>query len=46
MKRKRKAKIGATLGPASTTKAAIRALFDAGADVFRFKFIPTIGGAS
>lgn len=38
MKRHRKAKIVATLGPASTTKAAIRALFDAGADVFRFNF--------
>ncbi len=38
MKRNRKAKIVATLGPSSTTKAAIRALFDAGADVFRFNF--------
>src|ERR1700761_5864782 len=38
MKRHRKAKIVAPLGPASTSKAAIRALFDAGADVFRFNF--------
>src|SRR5271157_654004 len=38
MKRNRKAKIVATLGPSSTTRAAIRALFDAGADVFRFNF--------
>ncbi|WP_294537814.1 pyruvate kinase [uncultured Rhodoblastus sp.] len=38
MKRNRKAKIVATLGPASSTKEAIRALFKAGADVFRFNF--------
>ena len=38
MRRLRKAKIVATLGPASSTKAAIEALFLAGADVFRFNF--------
>jgi pyruvate kinase len=38
MKRNRKAKIVATLGPVSTTKAAIRALFDAGDNAFRFNF--------
>ena len=38
MKRNRKAKIVATLGPASSSKGVIRALFDAGADVFRFNF--------
>jgi len=38
MKRNRKAKIVATLGPASSTPEAIRALFKAGADVFRFNF--------
>ncbi len=38
MKRNRKAKIVATLGPASSTPDAIRALFKAGADVFRFNF--------
>lgn len=38
MRRLRKAKIVATLGPASSTKAAIEALFIAGADVFRFNF--------
>ena len=38
MKRNRKAKIVATLGPASSTPDAIRALFNAGADVFRFNF--------
>jgi pyruvate kinase len=35
MKRNRSVKIVATLGPASDTKQMIRALFDAGADVFR-----------
>lgn len=35
MRRNRKVKIVATLGPASSDKATIRALFDAGADVFR-----------
>ncbi|MFZ6773562.1 pyruvate kinase [Undibacterium sp. SXout7W] len=38
MRRQRKAKIVATLGPASNTKEAILALFLAGADVFRFNF--------
>lgn len=35
MRRHRNVKIVATLGPASSTKEMIRALFDAGADVFR-----------
>lgn len=38
MRRLRKAKIVATLGPASSSLEAIRALFLAGADVFRFNF--------
>jgi len=38
MHRHRKAKIVATLGPASSSPEAIRALFDAGVDVFRFNF--------
>jgi pyruvate kinase len=38
MRRHRNAKIVATLGPASATPEAIRALFDAGADVFRLNF--------
>ena len=38
MRRLRQAKIVATLGPASSTHAEILALFDAGADVFRFNF--------
>jgi pyruvate kinase len=36
--RKRQTKIVATLGPASSDKNVIRALFDAGADVFRLNF--------
>ena len=35
MKRDRRVKIIATLGPASTSRASIKALFEAGADVFR-----------
>ncbi|MBI2312786.1 MAG: pyruvate kinase [Betaproteobacteria bacterium] len=38
MRRKRNAKIIATLGPTSSDPAAIRALFEAGADVFRLNF--------
>lgn len=38
MRRQRNAKIIATLGPASSSKEAIQALFEAGADVFRFNF--------
>lgn len=38
MRRHRKAKIVATLGPATTDKETILALFEAGVDVFRFNF--------
>lgn len=38
MRRNRSTKIIATLGPASSDAATIRALFDAGADVFRLNF--------
>jgi pyruvate kinase len=38
MRRTRNAKIVATLGPASTDRATIEALFRAGADVFRLNF--------
>lgn len=38
MHRNRNAKIVATLGPASSDRATIQALFEAGADVFRLNF--------
>src|SRR5271169_262025 len=38
MRRQRSAKIVATLGPASASPARLRALFDAGVDVFRCNF--------
>jgi pyruvate kinase len=38
MRRQRNAKILATLGPASSSPEVIRALFEAGADVFRLNF--------
>ena len=38
MKRARRARIVATLGPASSSEAAIRGLFEAGVDVFRLDF--------
>ena len=38
MHRLRKAKIIATLGPSSSSPETIRALFDAGADLFRLNF--------
>ncbi|CAG0911523.1 unnamed protein product, partial [Cyprideis torosa] len=38
MKRQRQAKIIATLGPSSRTAAQIKALYHAGADVFRLNF--------
>src|SRR6266581_7866634 len=38
MRRRRSAKIVATLGPASAGGERIRALFDAGVDVFRLNF--------
>src|SRR6267143_4020801 len=38
MRRNRNAKIVATLGPASSSPELIRALFDAGVDVFRLNF--------
>jgi pyruvate kinase len=41
MRRSRKVKILATLGPASSEKAKIRSLFEAGADVFRINMSHT-----
>ena len=38
MKRNRKAKILATLGPTTSTASNIEKLFNAGADVFRLNF--------
>src|SRR3954466_13379980 len=38
MRRQRNAKIVATLGPASSSAEMMRALFDAGVDVFRLNF--------
>lgn len=38
MRRQRSTKIVATLGPASASRERIEALFEAGADVFRFNF--------
>jgi len=38
IRRRRNTKIVATLGPATTTREAIEAIFVAGADVFRFNF--------
>ncbi len=38
MQRDRKVKIIATLGPSSATPATLRALFEAGADIFRLNF--------
>src|SRR5215468_7138638 len=38
MRRRRSAKIVATLGPSSSAPERIRALFDAGVDVFRLNF--------
>ncbi|MGO4833839.1 pyruvate kinase, partial [Rhizobiaceae sp. 2RAB30] len=41
MRRSRKVKILATLGPASSDEAMIRKLFEAGADVFRINMSHT-----
>jgi pyruvate kinase len=41
MRRQRRTKIVATLGPASSDKAMISRLFEAGADVFRINMSHT-----
>jgi len=41
MRRSRKVKVLATLGPASSDKAVIRSLFEAGADIFRINMSHT-----
>ena len=41
MRRSRKVKILATLGPSSSEKATIRSLFEAGADIFRINMSHT-----
>ncbi|HEY8277168.1 MAG TPA: pyruvate kinase, partial [Methyloceanibacter sp.] len=41
MRRNRRVKIVATLGPASSNEATMRALFEAGADVFRINMSHT-----
>jgi len=41
MRRRRKTKILATLGPASNTRAKMHELFDAGVDVFRINMSHT-----
>ena len=41
MRRRRKTKILATLGPASNNPAMMRTLFEAGADVFRINMSHT-----
>ncbi|HEY0282341.1 MAG TPA: pyruvate kinase, partial [Rhizomicrobium sp.] len=41
MRRRRKTKILATLGPSSATPEGIRALFEAGADAFRINMSHT-----
>ncbi len=46
MRRLRRTKIVATLGPASSTAAMIAALFEAGADVFRINMSHTPPGSS
>lgn len=43
MRRRRKTKILATLGPASSSPEMIRALFEAGADVFRINMSHNVG---
>ena len=42
MRRLRRIKILATLGPASSDLAMIRRLFEAGADLFRINMFPSV----